>query len=97
MSYGSGVAMSWGVGRRRGSDLALLWLWRRPVATAPIQSTASWEPPYSANLALKRKTNGGIVNKKLLQGEPRCLNNVTLFSIIEFAFYLTYLILSDAR
>ena len=27
---------SCGVGHRRGSDLALLWLWRRPVATAPI-------------------------------------------------------------
>ena len=26
---GSGVAVSCGVGRRRGSDLALLWLWRR--------------------------------------------------------------------
>ena len=34
---------------RRGSDLALLWLWlwRRPVATAPIQPLA-WEPPYAA-------------------------------------------------
>ena len=26
----------WGVGHRRGSDLALLWLRYRPVATAPI-------------------------------------------------------------
>ena len=25
-----------GVGGRLGSDLVLLWLWRRPVATAPI-------------------------------------------------------------
>ena len=31
-------ALLWscGVGRRRGSNLALLWLWRRPVATAPV-------------------------------------------------------------
>ena len=28
--------VSWHVGRRRGSDLALLWLWRWAVATAPI-------------------------------------------------------------
>ena len=28
--------MSCGVGCRRGSDPALLWLWRRPVATAQI-------------------------------------------------------------
>ena len=31
-------------------DLALLWLWRRPVATAPIQPLA-WEPPYAAGAA----------------------------------------------
>ena len=35
-----------GVGCRCGSDLALLWLWRRPVATAPIRPLA-WEPPYA--------------------------------------------------
>ena len=28
-------------------DPALLWLWHRPVATAPIGSLA-WEPPYAA-------------------------------------------------
>ena len=39
-----------GVGCRRGSDPALLWLWRRPVATAPIQPLA-WEPPYAAEAA----------------------------------------------
>ena len=32
----SGVAVSYGVGHRRGSDPALLWLWCRLVATAPI-------------------------------------------------------------
>ena len=33
---GSGIAMSCGIGHRHGSDLALLWLWRRPVDTAPV-------------------------------------------------------------
>ena len=42
--------MSCGVGCRRGSDPALLCLWRRPVATAPIQPLA-WEPPYAAGAA----------------------------------------------
>ena len=48
--------MSCGVGRTRGSDLALLflWLWRRPVATALIGPLA-WEPPYASGVALKRK------------------------------------------
>ena len=46
--------MSCGIGRRHGSDLALLWLWRRPADAAPIQ-TLAWEPPYAAGMALKSK------------------------------------------
>src|SRR5512145_2851458 len=42
--------MSCGVGCRRGSDPALLWLWRRPAATAPIRPLA-WEPPYIVGAA----------------------------------------------
>ena len=34
------------LGCKRGSDPALLWLWRRPVAAAPIRPLA-WEPPYA--------------------------------------------------
>ena len=50
---GSGVATSCGVGHRHSSELALLWLWRRPVAAAPIRPLA-WEPPYAAGVALKK-------------------------------------------
>ena len=50
---GSGVAVSCGVGCRRGSDPALPWLWRRLVATALIQPLA-WEPPYAAGAALEK-------------------------------------------
>ena len=42
--------MSCGVVRRRGSDPALLWLWRGPVATAPIGPLA-WEPSYAVGAA----------------------------------------------
>ena len=35
-------------------DLALLWLWCRPAATAPIGPLA-WEPPYAVGVALKRQ------------------------------------------
>ena len=45
--------MSCGVGHRCGSDLALLWLWCRPAATAPIRLLA-WEPPYAMGVALKK-------------------------------------------
>ena len=38
--------MSCGLGCRRSLDPKLLWLWRRPVATAPIGPLA-WEPPYA--------------------------------------------------
>ena len=35
-------------------DLALLWLWHSPAATALIGLPA-WEPPYAAGMALKLK------------------------------------------
>ena len=50
---GSGVAMSCGVDHRRGSDLALLWLWCRPAASALIRPLA-WEPPYAESAALEK-------------------------------------------
>ena len=46
--------MSCDVGRRQGSDPALLWLWHRPAAAAPIRPLA-WETPYAAGAALKRQ------------------------------------------
>ena len=35
-------------------DPVWLWLWRRPVAIAPIRLLA-WESPYASGAALKRK------------------------------------------
>ena len=45
--------MSYGVDHRCGLDLALLWLWHRPAAAAPIRPLA-WEPPYAAGVALEK-------------------------------------------
>ena len=45
--------MSCGVGHRHGLDPTLLWLWRRPAATAQIGPLA-WEPPYAAGTALAK-------------------------------------------
>ena len=50
----SRIAVTCGVGRRCGSDPALLWLWCRPAAVALIQPLA-WELPYAVGSALKRK------------------------------------------
>ena len=49
---GSGIAVSCDVGCRCGSDPKLLWLWRRPAATAPIRAL-TWEPPHAAGAALE--------------------------------------------
>ena len=51
--------MSCGVGHRCGSNLALLWLWHRPVATALIGPLA-WEPPYATGAALERQKDKKI-------------------------------------
>ena len=48
------------VGHRSGSDPEWLWLWRRPVATAPIRPLA-WEPPYAMGVALGKR--GGTLAK----------------------------------
>ena len=50
---GSGIAVSCGVGRRFGLDLAVLWLWCRPAAVAPIQPLA-WELTCVTGMALKK-------------------------------------------
>ena len=55
--------MSCGVGHRCGSDLTLLWLWRRLAAIALIGHLA-WGPPYAAGAALKRQKR---IKKKILK------------------------------
>ena len=56
--------MSCGGGCRRGSDLALLWLWHRLAAVAPMRPLA-WEPPYAMGTTLE-KTNKTKQNKKIV-------------------------------
>ena len=66
--------MSCGVGRRFGSDLALLWLWCRPVAAALIHSLA-WKLPYATGAALKRKKGGREEGKKDKQNNEVNMEN----------------------
>ena len=56
--------MGCGVGCRRGSDPTLLWLWRRPVVTAPIGPLA-WELPCAMGVA---QENGKKKDKKKIYG-----------------------------
>ena len=55
--------MSCGVGHRRGSDLALLWLWCRPAAMARIGHLA-WESPCAVGVALKGQKDKKTKKKK---------------------------------
>ena len=57
------------VGRRLSSSLALLRLWSRPVATAPIQPLA-WEPPYATGRALKRQSINQSIKQTKETGQP---------------------------
>ena len=54
VGWGYSVAMSCGVGCRRGTDLALLWWWCRVAAVALIRPLA-WELPYVSDVASKAK------------------------------------------
>ena len=55
------MAVSCSVDCRCGLDLALLWLWYRPEATALISSLA-WEPPYAAALKRQKKKSHSFIH-----------------------------------
>ena len=61
--------MSSGMVHRHGLDLALLWLWYRPVATGLIQPLA-WKPPYAVGVALKTKRRKEKKKKRTNVGVP---------------------------
>ena len=77
---GSGVAMSCGVGRRWGSGLTLLWLWRRQVVTAPIRPLA-WELPDAECVAQKSK------KKKKKENPIKIILTLVMFFIFSFFFF----------
>ena len=58
--------MSCDVDGRRGSELAMLWLWRRLAAAALIQPLA-WEFPYAVDAALKNN------KKEIKMRKPRLM------------------------
>ena len=71
MGYGSSIA----VGLRHSLGLALLWLWHRLEAIAPIRPLA-WEPPYAAGVALKKQT------KNKINQQTKKLNGLELFLVL---------------
>ena len=73
---GSSVAVSYGVDRRRGSDLALLWLWQRLAAAAPIRPLG-WELLCAVGVALKR--NKQTNKQKTVKTVKFMLNIIIIF------------------
>ena len=70
--------VSCGVGHRRSSDPALLWLWCRPAATALIQPLA-WEPPYATGVAQEIATTTTTITtttKKTKKKKKRNINEI---------------------
>ena len=68
--------MSCGVGCRLGLDLVLLWLWRRPVATAQIRALA-WEAPYAAGAAPEKTKRQKKKKKKKEKKKKDSLSQTT--------------------
>ena len=63
-----------GVGRRHGSDPALLWLWHRLAAAAPIQPLA-WKPSYVIGVELKEEKKITYHRESQLLCEDRTIEN----------------------
>ena len=62
--------MNCGVGHRHSLDLVLLWLWRRPAATAWIRPLA-WKPLHAVSAALKGQKTKKKGGKKKTWGKDR--------------------------
>ena len=75
--------MSYGVGRRRGSDPEWLWLWHRLAATTAPIGPLAWEPPYDDKppKVHKDKKKKKIKLGKPVNGEECCRWAVPLYHI----------------
>ena len=70
--------MSCAVGRRHGSDPALLWLWCRLVATAPIRQTPTLGTSICCGCS-PEKTKKTKKKKKSLQGKTSVYAGPSLY------------------
>ena len=94
--------MSCGVGHRWGLNLALLWLWHSPAATAPIRPLVR-EPPYAVGVTLKGPKTKKKKKKKKKKREreiwnisnilflPQFLSSLSIHFIMKFIFPNTML------
>ena len=92
MGEGFSIAVSCGVGHKRGLDPMLLWLWCGPAAEALIRPLA-WELPYVVGEALKKPKK----KKKKNQPKRKSFPSLSLtFSLCKmrqsnyFSYFLTF-------
>ena len=83
--------MSCGVGHRRGSCLALQWLWDRPAAIAPIRLLV-WEPPCAIGAALKSKQQQQQKDSGKLMEEIMTNSKVVILLKHSAAIIIAYLV-----
>ena len=75
------LALSCGVGHRRGSDLESLWLWCKPAAAALLRPLA-WESPYTVGTALKKKKKKKIKKKNMAMWKCKNRRNFCVCDIM---------------
>ena len=78
---GSSIAISCGVGHKCSSDPALLWLWCKPAAAAPIGPLA-WELSHATGSALKRKKKKTFYFYLLISFSPKDHASVLIWLIV---------------
>ena len=82
--------MSCGVGRRRGSDLVVLWLWCMLAAAALIRPLA-WQLPYAIDTDLKKKKKNPLLPiSVVLNLSDDTLLLFILFIYLFVCFFLLY-------
>ena len=72
--------MSCGVGHRHGSDLALLWLWHRLAAVAPMRPL-DWEPGNLRMLQVWTSKDKKEKKKKKKKKKQLCHPEIPLLGI----------------
>ena len=80
--------MNCGVGRRRSSDPALLWLWCRPVASAPSQLLAYIYIIFTKLVAFQffylfNQTVNNLLYNVLIEVNSQCFIRIYMIKLVK--------------
>ena len=71
-------------------DLVLVWLWRRPVATAPTRPPA-WESPYAVDAALEKTNIYVCMYVHFFNTEKKWCQTESIIHILSPCLYIPHL------